>query len=114
MLVSFLAILGLAVNVPDVPSGAEHDELYQMAVLAFVPDASPDCAHTDPGATGRQQDKQTDTQKCCGAACSVFGVLSSTLDILEPSVKGTPFVRPWSALFPSDPRNLHRPPKLLT
>lgn len=110
---SFLAMLALALNVPDVPSGAEHHELYRVVASAVAPGASHDCAEPDHVAGAKQQHQQTDKPKCCSLACSVFGVLSSSFDIREPSVKGTPFVKHWSELFPSDPQSLRRPPKRL-
>jgi len=110
VLAGILAILALALYVPDAPSAPEHRQLYRSAATAFDLDSSRDFNQFSRD-KAKQNHHQRDDRKCRKATSSVVAVLSANFDIRKPDEPGMPVAMNSPALFPSDPRSLYRPPK---
>ncbi|MDL2398400.1 hypothetical protein [Rhizobium mayense] len=121
MLAAFLAVMALAVRVPDVPSGAGYHELYAITASAALPDDADVCVQIDQAAGTKPTQLLTDSHKhthkhhhrCCRAGCSVFGAIGSPIVIPAPRIARIFSVPQWPTLSPSDPQDLQRPPKRL-
>ncbi|MDL2406570.1 hypothetical protein PY650_13040 [Rhizobium calliandrae] len=121
MLAAFLAVMALAMHVPDVPSGAGYHELNAIIASGALPGVSDNCAQIDLDAGIKQKPQLTDGHKhshkhhhrCCRAGCSVFGAISSPLVIPAPGIVRIFSVPRWPTLSPADPQDLQRPPKRL-
>ncbi|MFB2565972.1 hypothetical protein ACE033_22405 [Rhizobium sp. IMFF44] len=109
-MVGLLATVALAMGIPDVPSGTSHHELYQVMAISAAPCNLQDCGQADRS----DGSKQTHHHKCRKTvACSVFGIITSPLQVTGPEIVRTFLVRYWPPLSSSDPQDLLRPPKRL-
>ncbi|MBB5577693.1 hypothetical protein [Rhizobium paranaense] len=110
VVVGFLATLAVAVNIPDVPSGTGHDELYGMVISITLPDRVGDCAGIDHDIGSKQKHLPTKRHKCCHVACAVYGFVGSLYLAPQPR-NGHPFFASRQPMpSPSDPRDIQHPP----
>jgi hypothetical protein len=114
IMVGLLAIMALAMGVPDVPSGTSHLELYQITATSASLDNSQECDQADHSDASNQTHQSKHHRKCCHTAtCPVFAIITSQLQLTGPEIVRTFFAWYWPPLSPPDPRAFHRPPKRL-